>query len=69
MKKIILKEHPSFLGIWLGKYGKRPFSIVMPNYATQIGERPSPSSVREAIEATSSPGDKPLPHSFQVIYA
>ena len=69
MKKITLKEHPSFCGVWLGKWGRRNFSIVLPNYAAQLGEKPSPSSVREAIEATSSPGDKPLPDSFQVICA
>jgi len=68
MKKITLKEHPSFFGVWLGKWGIRNFSIVLPNYAAQLGQKPSPSSVREAIEATSSPGDKPLPDSFEVIY-
>jgi hypothetical protein len=60
MKKITLKEHPDFSGVWLGKHGKRAFSIVLPIYQVQLGMKPSPSSVREAIEATSSPGDKPL---------
>jgi len=69
MKKITLKQHLSFCGVWIGKWGRRNFSIVLPNYAAQLGERPSPSSVREAIEATSSPGDKPLPENFEVIYA
>jgi hypothetical protein len=68
MKTVKLKQHPDFLGVWNGKWGKSPFSIVMPNYLAQIGEKPSYSSVREAIEATSSPGDKPFPPSFQVIY-
>jgi len=69
MKKIRLKPHSSFHGVWLGKWGKRTFSIVMPNYLHEIGVKPSPSSVREAIEATSSPGDKPLPDCFDLIYA
>ena len=60
MKKITLKEHPDFSGVWLGKHGKTPFCVVLPNYQIELGIKPSPSSVREAIEATSSPGDNPL---------
>jgi hypothetical protein len=60
MKKITLKQHPDFSGVWLGKHGKRAFSVVLPNYQTALGIRPSPSSVKEAIEATSSPGDRKL---------
>jgi hypothetical protein len=60
MKKITLKEHPDFSGVWIGKHGKNKFCVVLPNYQTELGVKPSPSSVREAIEATSSPSDKPL---------
>ena len=68
MKKIRMKEHTTFPGIWIGKHGKRAFSVVLPIYQTQAGVKPSHSSVREAIEATSSPGDKPL-GEFSLVFA
>jgi len=68
MKTIKMKHHPDFNGVWLGKYGKRPFSVVLPNYQAVAGIKPSHSAVREAIEATSSPGDRPL-SEFRLCFA
>jgi hypothetical protein len=68
MKTIKMKQHPSFSGVWLGKHGKRPFSVVLPNYQAAAGVKPSTSAVREAIEATSSPGDRPL-SEFRLCFA
>jgi hypothetical protein len=68
MKKITMKQHPAFSGVWLAKHGKRPFSVVLPNYQAEAGFKPSPSAVREAIEATSSPGDRPL-SEFRLCFA
>jgi hypothetical protein len=68
MKKIRMKEHPTYPGVWLGRHGKRPFAVVLPNYQAAEGLKPSPSAVREAIEATSSPGDRPL-SEFRLCFA